>query len=74
MEYSVGTVRLGSGLTPPEVQVTEEVVVPQEVKVETWVNPLPSYPAEYEMMYLEQELEQIQVDIEDCKQEVVEAG
>jgi len=43
-EYSVGAVGSGSGLTPPDIQVAEEVVVPREVEVETRVNPLPSYP------------------------------
>ena len=48
--------------------------MPQEVEVETRVNPLPSYPAEYKMMYSAQELEQIQADIEECKQEAIEVG
>jgi len=34
-EYSVGAVGSGSGLTPPDIQVAEEVVVPWEVEVET---------------------------------------
>jgi len=67
LEYSVGAVGSRSGLTPLDVQVVEEVVVPREVEVKTRVNPLPSYPAEYEMMYTEQELEQIQANIEDCE-------
>ena len=73
-EYSVGAVGSGSGLTPPDIQVAEEVVVPREVEVETRVNPLPSYPAEYKMMYSAQELEQIQADIDKCEREAVEAG
>ena len=73
-EYSVGAVGSGSGLTPPDIQVAEEVVVPREVEVETRVNPLPSYPPEYEMMYSAQELEQIQADINEFEREAVEAG
>ena len=73
-EYLVGAVGSGSGLTPPDIQVAEEVVVPLEVEVETRVNPLPSYPPEYEMMYSAQELAQIQVDIEECEREAVKAG
>src|SRR5882762_9473641 len=73
-EYLVGAVGSGSVLTPPDVQVAEEVVVPREVEVETRVNPLPSYPAEYEMMYSTQELEQTQADIEECEREAVEVG
>jgi len=38
------------------------------------VNPLPSYPTEYEMMYSAQELEQIQANIEECEREVIEVG
>ena len=74
LEYSVGAVGSGSGLTPPDIQVAEEVVVPREVEVKTRVNPLPSYPPEYEMMYSAQELEQIQADIDECEREAVEAG
>jgi len=44
------------------------------VEVETRANLLPSYPAEYKMMYSVQELEQIQANIEDCEREAVEAG
>ena len=73
-EYSVGVVGSGLGLTPLDVQVAKEVVVPREVEVETRVNPLPSYPAEYGVMYSAQELEQIQADIEECEREVVEVG
>jgi len=36
------------GLTPLDIQVAEEVMVPQDVEVETRVNPLPSYPTKYE--------------------------
>src|SRR5882762_5028933 len=74
LEYSVGAVGSRSGLTPLDVQVVEEVVVPREVEVKTRVNPLPSYPPEYEMMYSAQELEQIQADIEESEGEAVEAG
>jgi len=48
-------------------------MVPQDVEVETRVNPLPSYPTKYEMMYSKRELEQIQADIEDYEREAIEA-
>src|SRR5882762_10828715 len=73
-EYLVGAVGSRLGLTPLNVQVAEEVVVPREVEVEMRVNPLPSYPAEYKMMYSARELEQIQADIEDWEWEAIKAG
>jgi len=62
------------GVNSPDIQVAEEVVVLREVEVKTRVNPLPSYPPEYEMMYSAQELAQIQADIEECEREAVESG
>jgi len=49
-------------------------VVPQEVEVKMRVNPLPSYLAEYKMMYSKWELEQIQANIKDCEREAIVAG
>jgi len=48
----VGVVGSGLGLTPSDLQVVEEAMVPREVEVETRVNPLPSYLAKYEMNVL----------------------
>jgi len=73
-EYSVSNGGVRIGFDSPDIQVAEEVVVPREVEVETRVNPLPSYPPEYEIDVLGARAGTDPADIEECKREAVEAG